>query len=167
MKVCVLATGPSMSQGLADSLRHENCIAVNNAYQLAPWAIGLCANDSAWWRAHPDAKEFAGRKFSTNRIEGVERIDKDPLASPQSSSGCLAVLIAQRIFDAKVIELHGFDNRGSHYFGPHPEPLRNTSETRFSEFQNQLDAIGRHLSKLGVRVVNKTPGSALRCFPFE
>lgn len=171
MRAAILAPGPSMSQAVADSVRdYPLVIAVGNVgIDLAPWAHALVAQDRGWWRVYPKAKQFAGRKFSTNRIEGaedVERIEPDSLVSSQSSSGCLSLIVAQRL-GATDIELHGFDMHGSHYFGPYVEPLRNTAPTRFEEFQHQFEAIGRHLAKQGVRVVNRTPGSALRCFPFE
>jgi hypothetical protein len=166
MKICLLATGPSMSQAIADSVRGNIVIAINNAYQLAPWADALCAQDHEWWRVHSDAKSFAGRKFSTNRVIGVEQVFSD-YVQRQSSSGVLALEVARRYgAQHKVweIELHGFDNRGTHYFGPHPEPLRNTSVDRFRFFENQLAALGGEMSKGGFRITNCTPGSALTCF---
>jgi len=162
MKICILATGPSMSQALADSLRGENCIVVNNAYMLAPWAIALAAQDHAWWMANPEAMRFAGRKFSTNKIEGVERVHSD-FVIRASSSGVLALEVARRL-GGRRIELHGFDNRGTHYFGPHPSPLRNTSVARFGVFEQQFAALGAEMKKAGIRIINKTPNSALRCF---
>lgn len=155
-----------MSQGLADSLRPENCIVVGNCYQLAPWAMALCAQDHSWWRKHHDAREFAGRKFSANRIDGVEQMRCDGLLGTHSNSGALALIVAWLIFKATDIELHGFDMQGTHYFGPYQD-LRNTSPDRFNEFQKQFAQIGVRLGNKGVRVVNRTPGSALRCFPFE
>ena len=112
------------------------------------------------------AHDFAGRKFSTRPIDGVEQIT-NTLVSSQSNSGALALIVAHQVFAATDIELHGFDMQGSHYFGAYEEPLRNTSVTRFNEFQHQFAAIGAYLKKQGVRVVNRTPNSALRCFPFE
>lgn len=156
-----------MSQALADSLRAETCVAVNNCYELAPWAAALCAQDTAWWRVHRKAHDFAGRKFSTNRIEGAEQVRADGLLSSQSSSGALGVWVAANILGADLIELHGFDNRGSHYFGEHQPPLRNPQPGRFREFESQLAAIGWKLKKNGIRVVNRTAGSALRCFPIS
>ncbi len=180
MKCAILAPGPSMSQAVAERVRdYSLVIAVGNVGvdtlseegklfpAIAPWAHALVAQDRGWWRKYPKAKEFSGRKFSTNKIDDVERIEPDVLVSPQSSSGCLSLIVAQRIFNATQIELHGFDMHGTHYFGPHFGTLRGPSLTRFEEFQNQFAAIGQSFKKLGVRVVNKTPGSALRAFPFE
>jgi hypothetical protein len=157
-----------MSQAVADSVRdYPLVIAVGNVgLDLAPWANALVAQDRQWWREYPHARNFAGRKFSTRPIDGVEQIT-NTLVSSQSNSGALAMIVAHSVFAATKIELHGFDMQGSHYFGAYQEPLRNTSATRFNEFQNQFAEIGGVLKKAGVRVVNRTPGSALRCFPFE
>ncbi len=163
MRFCILATGPSMSQALAESLKGENCIVVNNAFELAPWAMALCAQDHNWWRVHPEAHQFAGRKFTANRIAGVETIACE-YVQRQSSSGVLALEVAHML-GATEIHLHGFDNHGTHYFGKHPAPLNTTTPGRYEVFQQQFADIGKFLEKQGIKVVNKTPGSALRTFP--
>jgi len=155
-----------MSQQIADSVRGNIVIAINNTYQLAPWADALCAQDHAWWREHPDAKDFQGRKFSCNKIVGVEQVQAE-MVQRGSSSGVLALEVARRYGcqrDVRDIELHGFNNRGSHYHGPHPEPLRNTTPERFRFFESQLAALGGEMKKAGFRIVNRTPNSALTCF---
>lgn len=166
MKICILATGQSMSQGLADSLRAHHCIVINNVYELAPWASALCANDVRWWAFHTNAHAFSGRKFTSNKILGVERVESKHLHS-QASSGVLGLEVARLdgerlgIYD---IELHGFDNSGTHYFGKHPKPLNNATAHRFKIFEQQLAALGNEMKKSGFRIVNRTPNSALRCF---
>lgn len=166
LRLNILAPGESMSQELADSLRGEPCVVVNNVYQLAPSAMALCAQDHAWWREHPDAKQFAGRKFSANKIDGVEQVFSD-YVQRASSSGVLALEVARRlclILGIRDINLHGFNNKGSHYHGPHPEPLQNTSAERFAFFESQLAALGKEMKKAGFRIINRTPDTALTCF---
>jgi hypothetical protein len=171
VKVRILATGPSMSQGLADSLRGLHCIAVNFAFRIAPWAMALVANDIKFWDWYRDAYKFAGRKFSTNKIgAGVEWVmpftiaDRKDLVSDLTSSAVLAVVIAINEFGAEEIELHGVDNRGGHFHGDHPAPLNNPDGNRFAVFAQQFAAVGDWAKAKGVRIVNKTPGSALECF---
>jgi hypothetical protein len=158
-----------MSAEVANSVRgFDLVVAVSNVgIDLAPWAHALVAQDRAWWRAYPEALQFAGRKFSTNKIEGVERITSH--VTSQSNSGVLALEVARVIRDKQIkeFELHGFDMHGSHYFGKHPEPLRNTSPERYRTFHGQFRAMRDILVKAGIKVVNKTPGSSLTCFPFE
>lgn len=162
MKFAILATGPSMSQAVADSVRDLRVIAVSDAFRLAPWAEAMAAQDVQWWRVNKDAHEFAGRKFSVNNIGGkVERI-KSGLIGTSSSSGVLALEVAKSL-GATDIELHGFDMHGSHYFGPHVGKLKNTTDARFQCFQVQFNKWGK--ANPAIRVINKTPGSALRAFP--
>lgn len=159
-----------MSQMVADSVRDfALVIAISNVgIDLAPWAHALVAQDRAWWRAHPEALNFAGRRFSSNKIEGVEQITSH--VTSQSNSGVLALEVARVIRDKRIMdfELHGFDMHGSHYFGPYQnKELRNTSTPRFGTFKQQFLLMREILKKEGIKVVNRTPGSALKCFPFK
>lgn len=151
-----------MCQAVADSVRHLPTLAVNGAYEFAPWATGLCANDSAWWRAHPAAIEFAGRKFCTSRVQGVERILPDRSVSTSSCSGVLALEVAKRLGATRIILL-GADFHGTHYCGPYPEPLRNTTEERRMQHAVQFSRWAKANPK--ITVVNCTAGSRLKAFP--
>lgn len=66
----VLAPGESMSAEVAESARRFNCVAVNDCYKLAPWALALVANDAAWWKVRGPI-EFDGSRYSCNKIDGV------------------------------------------------------------------------------------------------
>ncbi|MDP9991971.1 hypothetical protein J2W28_000999 [Variovorax boronicumulans] len=158
----ILATGPSMSKDIADAVRgRARVIAVSDAYRLAPWAEALVSNDKAWWAAHPDALAFAGRKFSGIKVPGCETMRRTPPLRSGSNSGLMACDLATQ-WGATQILLLGFDMQGSHFFGAHLEPLKNTAPERFAGFCAQF----AKWKPLGVRVLNCTPGSALRCFPF-
>lgn len=169
MKCAILATGPSMSQELADHIRaqgHGLVVVVSDAFRLAPWADALAAQDHAWWRANADAKKFAGQKFSSNTIAGVQKV-RDALTC--WSSGVLALEVAAML-GATEIDLHGFDMHGTHYFGPHEsidpktgKKLKNTTSKRREIFQNQFAQWGR--KHHNIQVTNYTPGSKLRAFP--
>lgn len=157
----MLGTGPSMSQATADSLR-DRCrvIAVCNAYLLAPWAEALVCADRAWWRVHPDAENFAGRKFTLGKVRGGEKLLVNDEFPADSNSGYRAMGVARDLGATRIV-LIGFDMHGSHYFGRHPSPLRNTAPAGFR----------RHLAQFqrwrgGCEVVNCTPGSALTQFRF-
>lgn len=155
-----------MSQPLADSFRGLNCIVVNSAWRIAPWALALVANDVKFWNHYPEAWNFAGRKFSTNKIPGLERV-VHPMIEDTTSSAVLAAFVAIEIFGADEIELHGVDNHaenGSHFHGDHPAPLQNPGPKQFARFAGQWAAIGTWAKEKGARIANKTPGSALTCF---
>lgn len=162
MMFAVLCTGPSMSQAVAGSVRHLRVIAVNTAFELAPWADALAANDYAWWREHPKAKQFPGRKFSTNRIPGVERVETHRAISTQSCSGVLALEVAKQLGASRIFLL-GADFHGSHFFGDYGGDLKNTTEDWRRVHANQF-ALWKRLNPQ-VEVINCTPGSKLECFP--
>ena len=159
----VLATGPSMSQAVADSVRGR-CIviAVSNAYKLAPWADALVSNDAKWWRHHKDAMKFAGRKFSGARVPHIEWIKPAAGHGSDSNSGLQALRVARDVFHADKVLLIGCDMHGSHFFGLHPPPLKNTTMTRRATHMKQY----AKFDTKKCRVVNCTVGSALKCFPF-
>lgn len=146
-----------MNAAVAESVRGRcGVVAISDAYQLAPWADALVSQDLAWWRAHPDAFDFKGRKFSSTQHPGLEQFP--------SNTGCNSGLLACQVavmLGAKKILLCGFDMNGSHYFGPHPAPLKNTSHNRFQVFQDQFS----RFKPRGVEILNCTPRSHLRAYP--
>ncbi len=164
MDCAVLASGESMSQAVADSVRHLCRVAVNDAFRLALDADGLAAQDRGWWTANPDAMKFRGRKFSTNPPPGVQAIKAIPVLTTTCNSGILGVHVAIHIFKATRVLLYGMDCKGSHYFGQHKK-LKNTSPQRFEVFKKQWEAYSKTVTE-GVEIINATPGSAITCFPF-
>lgn len=159
----VLATGPSMSQDVADFVRGRcRVAAVSDAYRLAPWADALVSNDVTWWRVHSaavDASGFAGRRFGAARFTGVEIIPPTGAFTHGVNSGLQGMRVAEML-GAKLILLLGFDMRGAHFFGKHPAPLKNTTPERFRVHLAQFKKWA------GCPVINCTPGSALEHFPF-
>jgi hypothetical protein len=159
----ILATGPSLSQELADFVRDKcSVVAVSDAFRLAPWATALVSNDAAWWRAHPDALKFVGRKFSAAAVPGVERLPLNGHYQGGTNSGLQGFRVAEMLGATKIILL-GFDlnaNNGAHFFGNHPSTLRNTTPQRFAIHIKQFDKWN------GCEVLNCTPGSSLKRFPF-
>jgi hypothetical protein len=154
-----------MSQAVADSVRGRcKVIAVSDCYKITPWADALVSQDRPWWMHHKEAQRFAGRKFTGSHwdsVDGVERVAFEGVIASGTNSALLACHVAVKIFEAKELILLGVDMQGSHFFGPHPEPLKNTLPRRFEEMKKQF---ARWPHK-GVTVVNCTEGSALDCFP--
>lgn len=158
----VLASGPSMSQAVADSVRGRcRVIAVSDSYRLAPWADALVSQDRSWWRVHAEgAMKFEGRKFTGSDFPDVEKVQFEGGITTGSNSGLLAMWVAIKVFEAKRLLLLGFDMGGSHFFGPHPEPLKNTQPRRFDAFQEQF----ARFKPRGVEIWNCTPGSHLKAY---
>lgn len=155
----ILATGPSLRSEEVGTVRGRcSVIAVSNAYVLAPWANALVSNDRKWWEHNPSAFDFVGRKFCSHELRGVEQFREHvPLGR---NSGLMAMCVARKL-GAKKLVLLGFDLRGEHFFGRHPEPLKNTTENIFKTHIRQFDGFS------GCDVVNCTPGSALQRFRFS
>lgn len=157
----ILASGPSMSQEIADAVKGIPAIAVSNTYELAPWAEVLVSNDRTWWVNNPKAMEFAGEKFCGLVIEAPKGVEKFSGAMSGSNSALLAMQVAVSK-GAKRILLFGVDLAGSHYFGDHPAPLKNPTQHRFDVFQKQFAGF----RPKDVEILNCSPESLLRAYPF-
>lgn len=113
--VAVLATGPSVSQKVADALREHRTIAVNEAIRVAPWADMLVALDGNWPQ---EFRDFAGLRLSGIDDESLDafyighRFDRVTLAPGHiveiRNSGLAAVRIAAEMGAARIL-LAGFD----------------------------------------------------------
>lgn len=160
-EVFILATGESVSQKLADSLKGRFVIAVSDAYKLAPWANVLVSQDKRWWNHNPEAMKFEGLKYGGWDIKGVEQVAYEGPIATSSNSGLLAAFVAHKVFKATRIILCGIDLHGSHFFGLHPEPLRNTKPHRFDIFQRQF----AEFKPKGVEILNASPISRLSAYP--
>jgi hypothetical protein len=137
----------------------------------------LYARDASWWIHHSqEALKFPGLKVSSDagvpypavlglRESGKTGFDDDPGALRHgNNSGYQALHIAAQAGAARVL-LVGFDMHGTHFFGPHPSPLRNTKPETFAEMIRNFATIAPELDARGVSVINCTPGSALDVFP--
>lgn len=166
MDVVVIATGQSLTQAQVDHVRvcrdagKCKAVAVSNAWELAPWADALVSNDRAWWRHHATAMGFAGRKFAGVNLKGVEYLRAGGGYPSGCNSGLQGMRVAYEHLGATRILLIGLDLHGTHYFGPHPKQLRNTTEQRFNVMRAQF------AKWRGCEVVNCSPGSALTHFKF-
>lgn len=166
---CVIASGPSLNDADVDYIRQARedgrlagVVAVSNVgIDKAPWADILVSYDAAWWRAYPEAFEFKGEKYCSQKLQEVDQW-KCPYFSG-CNSGLMGMYIALERGADKIIML-GFDMHGSHYFGPHIRSngtlhLKNSSEKIFNRHKAQFR------QWRGCPVVNCTPGSALDFFP--
>lgn len=176
--VAVLASGPSMSQAVADAVHIAGipAIAINTTHRLAPWAWMLYAADTEWWQ-HPtnrDAQAFKGLRVtcSGQAIKGVHRImhsgvegfsTDQACVHTHGNSGAQAMQIAVKTGAARVLLL-GMDMHGGHWHGEHPPGLRSTVQELYSKWARRTELAAPAILATGVDVVNCTPGSALKCF---
>lgn len=185
--VALLGSGPSMSRDVAATV-HGRCrvIAINDQAidkvvqgklvpALAPWADVLFAADSMWWRLHQQqVAAFKGLKVSRGwraPIAGIHYllsagqngVDHRPTHLCGLNSGQMAMNLAYH-FGVKRILLCGFDCKAGRWFGNHPKPLSNSHHYKL--WLNKFDTLASSYKKRGVEVLNCTPGSALKAFPF-
>jgi hypothetical protein len=147
----VLANGPSRSREVVEKVRGCGIVVVvNDIFRWAPWADALVANDRSWWHANPDALEFKGRKFCGQRQPGTEAIRPTLHFPGGSNSGLQGMRVAWQHFGATRILLCFFDMHGTTQSG----------RTNFKGFRKQFARWP------GCEVINCTPGSALKRFPF-
>lgn len=183
----IFAGGKSMTPAVAETVRVHatvRVIAVNNAYQLAPWADVLYAADAPWWSArlsmlggkchHDKTAGFLGIKCSVEqtpfddvqklRDSGKTGFDDDPCAiRTGGNSGYGAVHIAAHL-GARRLLLCGFDMKGKNWHEPHPYPLRSQDNVR-DRWIERFETLAPELARRGIEVLNCSPGSLLRCFP--
>lgn len=155
-----------MSQEVADAVRGQGIVlAVSDAVFLAPWADALVSTDAAWWEYHRAAvADFKGRRVASVWVHDTHI---PPECKSYENSGVLAIRAARCYYRPSKIVLLGVDFGGSHFFGPHPEPLKNTPESRWPVFQRQFDQQLHECRMSGIELVNATPGSLLKNIPME
>jgi len=182
--VC-LGCGPSLTVEDVEYCRgRASVIAINNTYQLAPWAEVLYACDARWWGWHKGVPGFAGLKFSVEpkakagrrehgpyaditvlRNTGDDGFEADPSGlRTGKNSGYQAINLAVH-FGARRIILLGYDMGPSkegrdHYFGSHPGGV----VPPYHLFMRNYPNLAAELKKRGVDVINASRKTALGVF---
>lgn len=157
-------------------IKNSDCkvIAINDNYQIAPWADILYACDLKWWDWHKGAPSFGGskwtmdihaaNKYQLNYIEGragVGLCNEEGVVHTGGNSGFQAINLALQ-FGASRVVLTGYDmklasNGASHWFGDHPDLVRSGYERWLLSFKQAAD------QKL-IEIINCTRDTALDMF---
>ena len=178
--VAVLASGPSMSQSIADDilLSELPTVVVNTTFRLAPWADVLYAADQGWWlRYAKELTEFKGLRVSctpasprigAHLLTNTGKVGFDPDPScirTGGNSGYAALHLAVHAGAARIL-LCGFNMSGEgHWHGRHPDPLRNAGTGIYARWLLHFQGLAVALKERNVEVLNCTPGSALTMWP--
>jgi hypothetical protein len=177
--VCI-ASGPSLTQEDVNYVKGKAfVIVVNDNYLRAPWADVLWGCDLAWWNLQyekrPDKiKAFAGRKFSLRyNKDGVVKLADSkqtglakrwPNIATGKNGGHQAVNLAYHL-GAKKIILLGYDmqytNDKVHWFGKHPNPLKNPGRSLMIQWKRNFEGLSRALDAEGVTVINCSRQTAI------
>lgn len=178
----VVASG----QSAADIVPHippaAPIIAVNRSFELVPHARALYAADVGFWQFYPAARDFAGTKIcpsgAVKRVcpsVKVVRIHRDTNGSmvreppgvigSGGNSAFQAINLAVQ-WGATRICLVGVDYCGNHWHPDHPAGLRNPNASQFRMWAKVLDAQAPLLASWGIEVLNLSPVSALKAYPY-
>lgn len=184
--IVIAAPGPSLTQEVAERCKGHTCLAIKEAYRLLPWSEVLygCAPD--FWHRTQGCPDFQGEKWashgnetSDNKLDVaakyglrlVQGAGKPGFSLSGStihygrSSGFQAINLTI-LFGATSIVLVGFDMKARdgkrYFFGAHPTSPNERLPYGYTtwNFDWAAKALPPH-----IRIVNATPGSALKCFP--
>lgn len=197
--VVILAGGPSRTAEVVETVRRARfgeggrnsevssragikVIAINRAFEAAPWADLLYICDHRCWEWFPAAYRFAQLKICLN--DDTPRKDPSVLALRQGFADGLA--LDNTTLNTGQNGTHQAINLAWHLAGPgarvlltgvdmrqvdgkwhcHPEyPNKSWSGAETAAFLRRFPALAADCAREGLHVVNVTPGSALTCFP--
>jgi hypothetical protein len=178
--VCI-GSGPSLTREDVEAVRgRARVIAINNGYQLAPWADALYASDGAWWRWHEGAPTFGGLKFSLKgdgeivdpgvmllENRGLNGLESDPAGLRHGkNSGYQAIGLAVHLGAARIVLL-GYDLQlgpagEKRWHAPHKDKA---ADAAFDKWLPQFATLVEPLRERGIEIVNCSRRTALTCFP--
>ena len=162
----VLASGPSAAAAQVELARDRaRILVINESWRLAPWADALFATDATWWDRRGGCPEFKGRKFCAS-ANAAKAWQLEVFVSPGPTSGLRGIFLAEKL-GANPILLLGFEHHvrnGVHWHPPHQG--RNPGKPEMVFWRHEIERMGPGFAKRGTKVINCTPDSALKCFPF-
>lgn len=173
--VACLGGGPSLTKADVEYVRTrvDGVIAINDAYKIAPWADVLYGCDAKWWYWHKGVTSFTGLRVALDpaakrhadiivlQKTGETGLELEPTGLRAGrNSGYQAINLAVHL-GAKRIILLGYDMRGGHWFGSHPDG----SGPPFAICLQRFATIVGPLAEAGVQVINCSRRTALVCFP--
>src|SRR5262245_44675 len=184
--IAIIGSGPSAKKAGVELLQgRAKVIAINESWQLAPWADMVYGCDGTWWRLHDGLKKFKGIKVSQdkdacNLYKDINRIvvpdvkSNDILMEPLGYVGaggnsgfqCLNLAVQ---FRPKLILLVGFDMRidlGEHWHPRHYPPLSNPHPNdNLPRWRAALDKAHDCIRATGAEVINCSAVSLLKAYP--
>jgi hypothetical protein len=182
----VVATGPSLARADVEYCRGKCRVAVvNTSIQLAPWADLLYFADMKWFEHHrKEVLQFSGLKVTIENSAAAA--DQDPAVKVVRNKGdkpgpCLdprgvhtgrnsGYQLLNVLMHAGIrrMILLGFDCRAVKgklwWFGEYGW-ASSTAGTLKNTFVPKFRTLAEPFRKMGIEVVNATPGSALDCWP--
>jgi hypothetical protein len=193
MTVALLGGGPSLDRQQFDRIDTAHAsgkvmvLAINNSYQMAPYAEVCYFADARWWKAHRDKKEFrefSGEKASiqdsANEItdESIHilrnrdypshglGLSLNPRVIVTGRHGGFQALNIAILAGAKRILLLGFDGASidgkSHWHNDHKWL---THASAYQEYAKSFSYAEKAIKDAGVTVINCSTVSQINSFP--
>jgi len=144
----------------------RKAIAINNTYQLAPWADIIYACDMRWWDKYHDrvmAATDAEYWCYHDNCHKKYGFNQYPFKVTGGNGGYQALRLAVAHFKASRVVLLGFDMQGGHWHGQHPAGFPNPTGHNFKIWIGWLQRLAVEFS--GVEIINASRETALDCFP--
>jgi hypothetical protein len=184
----LIASGPSAKRADIGALSGRcKAIAINESYNLCPWADVLYACDANWWKYRLGVPGFKGLKISQDYLaydlfrlySDIKKITVDRngnklllnlfgVVGSGGNSGFQALNLAVQ-FGAKRIILVGYDMRvdkGEHWHPRHPMPMSNPHpRDNLPRWRTAIDGAAGTLIALGIKVINCSDVSLLQAYP--
>lgn len=185
-RVAILASGPSLTEEQAQAVsawraasNERRVIAINTTFRIAPFADVLYACDGRWWDAYFDEQatalpamterwtqeRAAADKYGLNYIKSTNGrgLSRVPNMINQGMAGGYQAIGLAYLWGARDFVLLGYDCKGGHWHGDHPPKLNHTLPHK--QWMERFAELAKDLKAEEVRVVNCSPGTALRVFP--
>lgn len=176
----IIGGGTSLIQEQIEAVRGIKTVAINRAYEVAPFADILYFCDREWWLDHKDRpafKAFPGLKVTIDNLSsqvedesihllrnaGTEGLSTDPGALHTGRNSGYQALNLLLLAGVRKILLLGIDGqRGAdgrtHYHSGHKNP---TPEAAFEVYRRAFSSIENEVKARGVRVLNCSSHSAI------
>jgi hypothetical protein len=188
--VALIGGGPSLTPEHVVTVREAGlrCIAINNAYMVAPFAEVCYFADARWWEKHKDEVDFRffpGQKCSIQ--DSMDAIKDDsvhflrnkhfpnlgvglslnPREIVTGHHGGFQALNIAILAGATRILLLGFDGKAgangrTHWHSGHG---RAVPDAAYQEYRKSFSAAETAIIEAGVTVINCSPGSEINSFP--
>lgn len=159
-----------MTQADADLVRDwrngddRQVIAINTTFRLAPWADHIYACDERWWnKYHDEVRETCTGRLWTyyDKVADGFGISKAPIPPGKTggNSGNQAARLAIAELGAERLILLGYDMKGGHWHGSHPQGWPNPNEGNFKTWIGHLGRLRQEFP--GVEFLNATRDTAI------
>jgi hypothetical protein len=181
-KAIIVASGPSLTKEDCDKLKDTGwkIIAVNNSWELVPFADVVFACDVTWWNVHIEKvrQEFKGECWTTSKrarelhninlilSEDNPGLNTNKRVNLGGNSGYQAVNLAYT-FGARTIFMLGLDCKPAedgkaHWFGQHGKGL--SQKQNYSKWKDRFPKLAKDLEKYNAKAYNLSRDTALTCF---